>query len=77
MRAADLGYASRFQAFFVARSWFRQSGVISSHPKRLTRAVKQTEEERDERPRDHPFRRRLSSYEARQDQTRLPDAALS
>jgi hypothetical protein len=39
MRAADLGYAPRFQAFSVASNWFRQNGVISSHPKRLTRAV--------------------------------------
>jgi hypothetical protein len=36
MRAADLGYAARFLAFFLAPSWFRQIGVISSHPKRLT-----------------------------------------
>ena len=41
MRAADLGYAPRFQAFSVASNWFRQNGVISSHPKRLTRAVRQ------------------------------------
>ncbi len=35
------GYAPRFQTFFLASSWFQQSGVISSHPKRLTRAVGQ------------------------------------
>jgi hypothetical protein len=32
MRAADLGYAARFQALFLARGWFRQNGVISSLP---------------------------------------------
>ena len=26
MRAADLGYAPRFQAFSVASNWFRQNG---------------------------------------------------
>jgi len=31
-RAADGGESARFQALFVASSWFRQSGVVSSHP---------------------------------------------
>jgi hypothetical protein len=31
MCASDLGYAARFQAFFAASSWLRQSGVVSSH----------------------------------------------
>jgi len=43
MRAADLGYAPRFLVFFLASSWFRQNGVLSSHPKRLTRAVRRLE----------------------------------
>jgi len=41
MRAPDLGYAPRFWGIFLASSWFRQSGVASSHPKRVTRAVGQ------------------------------------
>jgi hypothetical protein len=39
MRAPDLGYAPRFLSIFLARSWFRQSGVISSHPKPVTPTV--------------------------------------
>ena len=31
-RAPDWWESPRFQAVFVARSWFRQSGVVSSHP---------------------------------------------
>ncbi len=31
-RAPDWWESPRFQAVCVARSWFRQSGVISSHP---------------------------------------------
>lgn len=40
-RAPDLGYASRFAGAFVDQGWFRQSGVTSPHPKRLTRAIGQ------------------------------------
>jgi hypothetical protein len=39
LRTADLEYALRFQAFFLASSWFCQSGVVSSLAERLTRAV--------------------------------------
>jgi len=39
MRAPDLGYAPRFLGVFVALGWFRQSGVVSSHPKRVTQTV--------------------------------------
>jgi hypothetical protein len=35
MRAPDLGEAPRFQAVFAAGGWFRQNGVVSSHPKRV------------------------------------------
>jgi hypothetical protein len=31
-RAADGGYAPRFQVVFVPQSWFRQNGVILSRP---------------------------------------------
>jgi hypothetical protein len=31
-RAPDWWESARFQAVFVAWSWFRQSGVLSSHP---------------------------------------------
>jgi len=31
-RAPDWWESARFQAGSVARSWFRQSGVVSSHP---------------------------------------------
>ncbi len=30
-RAPDWWESARFQAVFVARSWFRQNGVVSSH----------------------------------------------
>jgi hypothetical protein len=31
-RAPDWWDSARFQAFFVASSWFRQNSVVSSHP---------------------------------------------
>ena len=31
-RAPDWWESARFQALYVAWSWFRQNGVISSHP---------------------------------------------
>jgi hypothetical protein len=34
-----VGQRARFQAVCVAWSWFRQRGVLSSHPKRVTRAL--------------------------------------
>jgi hypothetical protein len=41
-RAADLGYAPRFQAFILDSSSFRQTGVAWPHPKRLTQTVGRT-----------------------------------
>jgi hypothetical protein len=42
--AANLGYAPRFQALCVPSSWFRQNGVISSHPPVLRRGITQAVE---------------------------------
>ncbi len=40
MRAPDWWDSARFQALFVARSWFRQNGVVSSR-QQVTQAVGQ------------------------------------
>src|SRR6266508_3713541 len=39
-RAPDWWESARFQAVFVTSSWFRQSGVVSSHPPAGTHTVR-------------------------------------
>jgi hypothetical protein len=41
-RAPDWWESARFQAFRVASSWFRQSGVVSSRPPVPRRGITQT-----------------------------------